>query len=61
MGRFNYPRTQTVGEKVNCQERNSSDRRLRFPTVSKYKAGLFRGGQMESSEGLAAATKTMFT
>jgi len=61
MGRVIRPCAQTVGEKVNCQERNSSDRRLRFPTVSKYKAGSFRGGQMESSEGLAAAAKTMFT
>lgn len=52
---------QTVGEKVNCRERNSSDQRLRFPTVSKYKVGLFEGEEMDSSEGLAAATKTKFT
>lgn len=54
-------RTQTVGEKVNCRERNSSDHRLRFPTVSKYKAGSLLGRQMDALEGLAAATKITFT
>jgi len=61
MGEQNSACIQTVGEKVNRRERNSSDHRPRFPIIPKYKDGSLLGEQMDASEGLAAATRTMFT